>query len=318
MPCNRCRSHAKPTPEQIEFFEKKVRPLLADNCYSCHGAEKTERRTATGYRRRGSKLESRVLGILVAGEPAKSKLIQAVKREGDFPMPPESPLPAETVATLSGMGQSRSRGIPMIFQYRSPIHETLWLFQAIEHLQSRIITRSKISIVNPIDAFVAENLRDKGLLPLSDSSSRTLIRRAYFDLIGFPPIAAEVDAFEKDNDPRPAGKRSTGSWPRLPMGNAGAVLARSRRYADTKGYASTKTGTIPYAYTYRDYVVRSLNEDKPYDRFILEQRRRIVPSPSRAKTRNHSLLSAFSTLGRRFSTTSRTSSTIASMWRCAA
>ncbi len=125
---------------------------------------------------------------------------------------------------------------------------------------------------SPIDAFILSRLEDKGLKPAPPADRRTLIRRATFDLIGLPPTPEEVDAFGNDpapdafakvvdrllNDPR-YGERWARHWLDV------------ARYADTKGYVFMEERRYPYAYTYRDYVIRSLNEDKPYDRFLIEQ-----------------------------------------------
>ena len=127
-------------------------------------------------------------------------------------------------------------------------------------------------VKNPIDAFVLAKLEEKGLAPSKPADRRTLIRRVSFDLIGLPPTPEEVEAFL--NDPSPdayekvvdrllASPRYGERWGRHWLDLA--------RYSDTKGYVFTEERRYPFSYTYRDYVIRSFNEDLPYDQFIVQQ-----------------------------------------------
>jgi hypothetical protein len=127
-------------------------------------------------------------------------------------------------------------------------------------------------VKNPVDAFIIAKLEEKGLKPAPPADKRTLIRRAYFDLIGVPPTPQDVDAFEADHSPDAFAKvvdklladpRYGERWGRYWLDVA--------RYADTKGYVFQEERRYPYAYTYRDYVIRAFNEDLPYDRFLTEQ-----------------------------------------------
>src|SRR5581483_5468955 len=145
-------------------------------------------------------------------------------------------------------------------------------FRPVREPAVPVIRYPNSAIRNPIDAFVLAKLSDKGLSLSPRADRRTLIRRAYFDLVGLPPTAEEIDAFEKDNSPD--------AWEKLidrllASPHYGERWARHwldvARYSDTKGYVFQEERTFPYAYTYRDYVVRSFNEDKPFDRFVVEQ-----------------------------------------------
>ena len=127
-------------------------------------------------------------------------------------------------------------------------------------------------VKNPIDAFILAKLEEKGLAPSRPADRRTLIRRVSFDLIGLPPTPEEVEAFAGDPDPSAyeklvdrllASPRYGERWGRHWLDVA--------RYADTKGYVFTEERRYPYSYTYRDYVIRSFNEDLPYDQFIVQQ-----------------------------------------------
>ena len=262
---------AEPTSAQIEFFEKKIRPILAENCYSCHG----EKKQSGGLRldsAAGLRTGADGTPIVVAGEPAKSKLIAAVKRTGDYPMPPKKALPQEAVATLTEWVES---GAPIPADRPSGATTSAsrhWAFQAVREPVVPAIADPKQPLRNAIDHFLTAKLGGRRLSLALPADRRTLIRRAYFDLIGLPPTPTEVEAFEKSADPL--------AWEKL----IDQLLASPRygerwarhwldlaRYADTKGYIFNQDRNYPYAYTYRDYVIRSFNEDMPYDRFIIEQ-----------------------------------------------
>ena len=160
-------------------------------------------------------------------------------------------------------------------------------------------TKHEIRDRNPIDAFVLAKLSDKGLSPAPRADRRTLIRRAYFDLIGLPPTAEEVEAFEKDSARRRWEKVIDRLLASPHYGERwGRYWLDVARYADTKGYVFNEDRNFPYAYTYRDYVIRSFNEDKPYDRFVIEQ----LAADQLALGDDKRPLAAmgFLTLGRRF------------------
>ena len=288
----------KPTPAQVEFFEKKVRPVLADHCYTCHGPKKQQ----AGLRldtAAGLKAGADGASVVVPGDPARSKLVKAVKREGDFPMPPKAPLPPEAIAVLvewvkTGAAFPDDQAVaPAADPNRH------WAFQPVRAPAVPTIANPQATIQNPIDAFVLAKLADKGLPPAPRADRRTLIRRAYLDLTGLPPTAAEVEAFEKDTTPDAwekvidrllASPRYGERWGRYWLDLA--------RYADTKGYVFEEDRNYPFAYTYRDYVIRSFNADKPYDQFVTEQ---LAADLLPAGGDKQSLAAlGFLTLGRRF------------------
>jgi hypothetical protein len=255
----------KPTAAQLEFFETKVRPLLADHCYSCHG----EKKQSAGLRFdtiAGLKAGADDGPVVAPGDPAKSRLIKSVKREGEFPMPPKNALPPEAVAVLTEWVKTGAAIPEDIAKGPTTDPKKHWAFQPVKPPQ---VPKGS---ANPVDAFVIAKLSDKGLSLAPRADKRTLIRRAYFDLIGLPPTAEEVDAFVKDESPDAweklidrllASPRYGERWGRYWLDIA--------RYADTKGYVFQEERFFAHAYTYRDYVIRSFNEDKPYDRFITEQ-----------------------------------------------
>ncbi|MBA4063204.1 MAG: hypothetical protein C0501_05725 [Isosphaera sp.] len=254
----------KPTAGQVEFFEKKVRPVLADHCHSCHGPKKQSAGlrldTAAGLRA-GADNGS----VVVPGDPTKSRLVRSVKREGEYAMPPKAALPAEAVAVLTEWVKAGAAFPADLAVKPAADPRDHWAFRPVK--EPPVPTTP-----DPIDALVRAKLDAAGLKPAPVADKRTLIRRAYYDLTGLPPSAAEVEAFETDADPAAweklidrllASPRYGERWGRYWLDLA--------RYADTKGYILTDDRNFPYAYTYRDYVIRSLNEDKPYDRFVTEQ-----------------------------------------------
>jgi hypothetical protein len=271
LPASAADTAAKPSPEGVEFFEKKVRPLLAEKCYSCHG----EKKQSAGLRldtAAGLKQGADNGPVVAPGDPAKSRLVVSVKREGDFPMPPKAPLPADAVAVLT---EWVKMGAPYPADLAGPgaaDPRKHWAFQPVKEPPVPQLANRQAQINNPIDAFVRAKLDAKGLTPAPRADKRTLIRRAYYDLTGLPPTAQEVEAFEKDDSP----KAFEAVIDRLLASPAygerwGRYWLDVARYADTKGYVFQEDRNFPFAYTFRDYVVRAFNEDKPFDQFVIEQ-----------------------------------------------
>ena len=129
-------------------------------------------------------------------------------------------------------------------------------------------------VQTPVDAFILSRLDARGLKPLPPADKLTLIRRATFDLLGLPPTVAEVNAFLADTSPKAYEKLIDRLLQSPHYGERwGRYWLDVARYADTTGEAivNRRETRLIYAYTYRDYVIRAFNEDKPYDQFILEQ-----------------------------------------------
>lgn len=267
----------KMDPQVVEFFEARVRPVLFEKCFACHG----ERQQMANLRL--DSLEGLLKGgshgpVIVPGHPERSALIQAIRHDGKIRMPPAGKLKDDEIAALT---EWVKRGAPWpdgLRQKRkdaktqaggAPLH---WSFVPVK---TPAIPKVKNSawVKTPIDAFILAKLERKGLRPAPPADKRTLIRRAYYDLIGLPPTAEEVAAFYADRSPDAFAKvvdrllaspRYGERWGRYWLDVA--------RYADTKGYLpGTETWLYPNAYTYRDYVIRAFNEDLPYDQFILQQ-----------------------------------------------
>jgi len=259
--------------EQIEFFEKQVRPVLAAQCWNCHAEKKAES---------GLRLDSRE-AILKGGdrgdvvtprEAAASLLIHAIRRDGELQMPPNGRLTAEQIAALTkwievGLPWPREASGSAIAQ----AWRTHWAFQPVTKPSVPMIANDSWS-QSPVDRFVLQKISFPSggmrLAPLADR--RTLIRRVSFDLIGLPPTSDEVAEFETDAAPDAFDRLVDRLLASPHYGERwGRHWLDVARYSDTKGYVFFEERSYPWAYTYRDYVIRSLNEDKPYDQFVLEQ-----------------------------------------------
>jgi mono/diheme cytochrome c family protein len=263
-------------PQGVEFFEKNVRPLLVSKCQSCHGAKRQQ----GGLRldSRAGLLKGSDNGVIVEnGNPDKSRLIQALRYNGEIQMPPKGKLPDEAIAKLT---EWVKRGAPWPddvvkgaghSQSVADVRRTHWAFQPVEKARPPAVKNAEW-IKTPLDAFVLAKLEAKALRPSPEAERRTLIRRLTFDLHGLPPTPREVADFENDRSPDAyarlvdrllASPRYGERWGRHWLDVA--------RYADSKGYVFTDERRYPFAYTYRDYVLRAFNEDLPYDQFVVQQ-----------------------------------------------
>ncbi len=255
---------AKKLPaEQVEYFEKTIRPILVENCTRCHGAKKQEAGlrldTAAGLAK-GTDTGPAV----VPGDPAKSKVILSVKRaNADTAMPPDKELTKDQIAALEGwvkLGAPFPASATVVDPGAGKKH---WAFQPV----NREATPSA-----SVDGFINAKLASAKLPPAPPADKRTLARRVFFDLIGLPPTAEQLDTFEKDTRPDAYAKLVNELLANPHYGERwGRHWLDVARYADSKGYVFTEDRNYPYAYTYRDYVIRSFNDDKPFDQFIVEQ-----------------------------------------------
>ena len=302
-------------PDQLEFFETKIRPILADSCYKCHSITEGKSKGSLTLDTRDALLKGGASGdALVVGNPEKSLIIQAVRyTDEDLRMPPEKEggkLSTDKIAALEQwvkMGAPDPRTAPAkpatLDMARARQH---WAFQPLAKAPvPPPPANAKAKIENPIDAFVLAQLAAKQLAPAPAADPRTLLRRVTYDLTGLPPAPAEVEAFLQECttpsatsaayarvvDRLLASPRYGERWGRFWLDVA--------RYADTKGYlAGNEERRYAFSYTYRDYVIRAFNDDKPVDQFIVEQ----LAADQLPLGEDKSALAAmgFLTLGRRF------------------
>jgi mono/diheme cytochrome c family protein len=265
-------------PAAVDFFENKVRPVLAENCYNCH-SQKSEKVKGGLFldTKDGVLLGGDNGSAIVPGDPEKSLLIKAIRyTDPNLQMPPkDKKLSSEQIADLEAwvkMGAPDPRtGVNQTLAAREDQKKNHWAFLPITSPPLPDVSKPNW-VRNGIDAFVFAKLEENGLKPSPQADKRTLIRRATFDLLGLPPTAEEVDAFVND--------RSDRAWEAVVDRLLGSPQYGERwarhwldvaRYADTKGYVFEEERRYPYSYTYRDYVIRAFNEDLPFDRFIIEQ-----------------------------------------------
>ena len=300
----------KITREQREFFESKIRAIFVDNCYDCHGAGQAKGDLSLegpqSMRQGGSSGNPAV----VPGDPNKGELIKRVKSALD-PMPPNGPQLTEAqigdLETWIRMGAPDPRGGSGKVIKAANMNElakTHWAFQPIDKpdlpgKESFFDGKLGGFVKNEIDHFVLSRLDQKKLFPSRPSDRWTLIRRAYFDLTGLPPTWEEVRAFQQDESPNAYEKVIDKLLASPQYGERwGRYWLDVARYADTSGNQNRRgrRNDFLYAYTYRDYVIKAFNDDKPYDKFIVEQ----LAADRVAKDDPHTMAAlGFLTLGRK-------------------
>lgn len=261
----------------MDFFESKIRPVLSEQCYSCHSGQAKRLRGGLRLDSRKAMLSGGDTGpALVAGQADKSLLIKAIQYQG-LEMPPKGKLPESVIADFrkwvamgapapeEGKGGNQKSVAMTIAEAKKH-----WAYQPIGQVPVPKIENHPA----PIDAFITKKLNDSGLSLSPPADRRTLIRRLYLDVIGLPPTYEEVVAFEKDKSANAIEKVVDHLLASPHYGERwGRHWLDVARYADTKDLVLVfgKDRIRPYAYTYRDYVVRALNEDTPFNQFIVEQ-----------------------------------------------
>ena len=272
-------SVAAPDATGLDFFEKKIRPVLLANCLECHSAQKGKTKGGLDMDSRQAMLTGGDSGpSLVAGDAEKSKIIEGVRwTNQDFQMPPKKKLSAAEIADLEAwvaMGAPDPREPKAVTgkgKHGIDIAEgrKFWSFRPISDPAVPKV-KNAAWVKTPVDAFVLAKLDEAGFQPSPAADKRTLIRRATFDLIGLPPTPEEVDAFVSDDSPN-AFEKVVERLLRSPA--YGERWARHwldvARYADSNGM--DENVAYGHAWRYRDYVVNAFNNDKPFDRFAIEQ-----------------------------------------------
>jgi mono/diheme cytochrome c family protein len=268
------RAEDKPTsPAEVEFFERKVRPLFVKHCYECHGPE--AKKVGGGLRldtRDGVRVGGGRGPAIVPGEPAKSLLLTAVRQTDELKMPPKSKLSAEEIADLevwikNGASDPRTGGA--LAQTEPKRGRDLWSLKPVRDPPVPAVKDASWPL-NLIDRFLLSKLEEKGLKPAGPADKRTLIRRATFDLTGLPPTPEEIDAFLADHSPAAFAKVVDRLLASPAYGERwGRHWLDVVRYADTAGDNSDYP--IPQAYKYRNWVINAINADMPYDEFVRRQ-----------------------------------------------
>jgi len=276
---------AEPSKEHLEFFESKVRPILADRCYSCHSLEQGKSKggltldTKPGWEKGGDEGP-----VIKPGDVEGSLLIKAIGyTDPDLQMPPKGEkLTDEQIATLTEwvkMGAPDPRTGPKDINAKlSGLSDQARMHWAYQSVQKPAVPESPNNAwcKTPVDAFILQKLEANGMTPNKPVTKEALIRRAYYDLIGLPPTPYEVADFLKDNTPGAFAKVIDKLLAAPQYGERwGRHWLDTARYSDTIGGDRNANRTTAYRYanawTYRDYVIKAFNDDKPYDQFVIEQ-----------------------------------------------
>ncbi len=274
----------KPDAAGLEFFEKNIRPVLAKSCYGCHSKE-------SGKQKGGLSLDTREttrLGgesghAVVPGDVAESLLMKAIRYEDkEMEMPPKKEggkLPDDVIAKFEQWikmgapdpreGQSLSMKPIAKREWDATKAKEFWSFQ-LPKAQAVPDVHDKSWARGDVDRFILAAMEAAKIKPVADADRTTLIRRVYFDLIGLPPRPDEVEAFVKDKSPNAYEKIVERLLASPQFGERwGRHWLDVARYAESTG--KERNFTFPAAWKYRDWVIASVNADKPYDQFIREQ-----------------------------------------------
>ncbi|MGB8167206.1 MAG: PSD1 and planctomycete cytochrome C domain-containing protein [Chthoniobacteraceae bacterium] len=291
-----------------DYFEKKVRPLLVERCFECHSHEKKVKGGLALDSRSAWEKGGDTGPALIPGKPEDSLLIKAVSyTDPDLSMPPKKRLSADEVAVLTEwvkLGAPDPRvevaSAKKVTAMTLDEARSYWAFQPIRRPEPPVV-KDAAWPRSDIDHFILSQLENEGLKPNPQADPRTVARRVYFDLIGLPPSFEQVEAFAQS---------AIGNRQSAMAALVDELLARPEygqrwgrhwldvaRYSDTTEKSTDGERRIPFAHTYRDYVIDAFNADKPFDRFVLEQ---VAADrmPSEAKPDLRAL--GFLTVGRRF------------------
>jgi hypothetical protein len=259
--------------EALKFFENEVRPLLSQRCYDCHGEKKQK-----GGLRMDHIAHIKAGGdggpAVVPGDPEKSLMIEAIRyRNSDLEMPPKEKLPGKEIAVLEkwvklGAPWPDTDKAVVVKGGFSDEQRKFWCFQPLADPKPPQVPGDWAR--NDIDRFIAKKHAELKLDPAPEADRRELARRLYFDLHGLPPTKEQSDAFANSTDPQAYEKLIDELLASPRYGERWAQHWLDLvRYAESDGY--NQDAYRPAAWPYRDYVIRSLNDDKPYDRFVREQ-----------------------------------------------
>lgn len=267
------------TADQIQFYDTQVEPILKQSCFTCHG-EGTNLSGGLSLLTRASIIKGGISGPAASlAKPIDSLLLRAVNYQGRQ-MPPTGKLPQSQIDILTrwvGMGlpltpEKNSAATTPLKKGPPPVNAENKRFWSFQPVRRPTVPGSKSSswVKNPIDAFILAKLRSKGLKPALPAGKSALLRRVTYDLTGLPPAPEAVHSFLADKRPD-AYERVVDRLLASPQYGErwGRHWLDLVRYAETNSFE--RDSPKPFVWRYRDYVVRSLNEDKPYDQFIREQ-----------------------------------------------
>ena len=274
--------------EGVEFFRNEVKPILQQNCFKCHGGldDKGHPKVKSGLQlisRKGLMKGGAHGPVFNESDPAKSLLLEVISYQNeDLQMPPRGKLADDQIAKITRWLDMGAPWTPEDADLLVEVHDPLagvtevnektkahWSYKPMTRVEPPQVSDPAWA-VNPVDAFIRAKLDEKGLQPVGEASKAALLRRLSYDLTGLPPSLEEIRAFEADTSPDAWGKQVDRL---LASPQYGEKWARHWldvvRYAESNGFE--RDNDKPFVWRYRDYVIRSFNQDKPYDRFLMEQ-----------------------------------------------
>ncbi len=277
LPVNSTASAQAPDRRKLDFFEKKIRPVLIKSCYKCHSADAKELGGKLRLDHRDGLVRGGETGpAVVPNKPGASLLIQAIEHRDGLEMPPDRKLSAAVIKdfrTWIAQGAVDPRvspaARPKTGTSRPPPSRDLWSLKPVTRPEVPTVKNSGWPRTD-IDRFLLARMESAGLAPVTDATPETLLRRVHFDLVGLPPTPGQLDAFAADHTPAAyrkivddllASPRFGERWARHWLDVA--------RYAESAG--SSRDVLMPWAWRYRNYVIDAVNADIPYDRFLIEQ-----------------------------------------------
>jgi len=267
------------TSDGLEFFEKRIRPVLMDRCFKCHSAQSEKLKGGLRLDSRAGLLKGGdTRAAIVPGDPERSLLLEAIRYGNlDLQMPPKGKLTDQQIADFTAwlkmdapwpkeeIAPSVAKKEEFDLTLRKQTH---WCWQPVRQVKPPEVADKSWSM-QPVDHFILAKLEENKIKPAPQADKLTLLRRVHFDLTGLPPMPEEVEAFSRDN--------STGAYEKV----VDRLLASPRfgerwarhwldlvRYAETLGHEFDFA--LPNAWRYRDFVIRAFNADVPYDQFVTE------------------------------------------------
>lgn len=259
----------------MTFFENEVRPILVNRCYECHSEKKQKgslRMDNISFIKSGGDAGPAV----IPGDLDKSLIIEAIRyKDPDFEMPPKQKMPDKEIAILeqwvkigAPWPEAEAQRVAIDENGFTPEDRQYWAFQPLSKPTLPDIKSKWVR--NDVDKFVAQKHQELGLTPAPEADRRELVRRLYFNLHGLPPTQEQADAFVNSKDPQAYEKLVDDLLASPRYGERWAQhWLDLTRYAESDGY--NQDAPRPAAWPYRDYVVKSLNDDKPYNQFVREQ-----------------------------------------------
>jgi cytochrome c553 len=296
----------KLTQEELAFFEKKIRPVLSENCYKCHSADSEKIKGGlTLDTREGIRMGGDSGHAVVPGDAKNSLLLKAIRGEDpDLQMPPKKSGAKLSDEVIADFAKWITMGAPDPREGKAVAHKGMdlekgkayWAFQPPQKAPAPAV-KDKGWAKGEIDRFVQAEREAKGLKPVAEAENAVLVRRLYFDLIGLPPTPEQVEAFVKDSSPKAyealvdtllASPQYGERW--------------GRHWLDVARYAESSGKEIniayPHAWRYRDYVIAAFNQDKPYNQFIKEQiAGDLIPAKDDQEFAEHLIATGYLALG---------------------